>query len=169
MRLMLGMGSGNPDTANNAAWNPKFTIGLLTDARGFPLMVEAFEGNRAETTTIIASLQAFQVAHALPEITVVVDAGMLSDGNLRALSGAGLRFIVGQKIPEVPYIVREWLKTHSGQQPPDGLILTQPWSRGPAGAAVTETIYYQYRASRARRALCGISEQVSKAERAVAR
>ena len=74
----------------------------------------------------------------------------------------------GQKIPEVPYIVREWLKTHSGQQPPDGLILTQPWSRGPAGAAVTETIYYQYRASRARRALRGISEQVSKAERVVA-
>ena len=29
-----------------------------------------------------------------------------------------MRFIVGQKIPEVPYIVREWLKTHSGQQPP---------------------------------------------------
>ena len=79
-----------------------------------------------------------------------------------------MRFIVGQKIPEVPYIVREWLKTHSGQQPPDGLILTQPWSRGPAGAAVTETIYYQYRASRARRTLRGISEQVSKAERVVA-
>ena len=91
-----------------------------------------------------------------------------SDGNLQALSGAGLRFIVGQKIPEVPYIVREWLKTHSGQQPPDGLTLTQPWSRGPAGAAVTETIYYQYRASRARRTLRGISEQVSKAERVVA-
>ena len=54
------------------------------------------------------------------------------------------------------------------QQPPDGLILTQPWSRGPAGAAVTETIYYQYRASRARRTLRGISEQVSKAERVVA-
>lgn len=79
-----------------------------------------------------------------------------------------MRFIVGQKIPEVPYIVREWLKTHSGQQPPDGLILTQPWSRGPAGAAVTETIYYQYRADRARRTLRGISEQVSKAERVVA-
>ena len=40
------------------------------------MMVEAFEGNRAETTTIIASLQAFQAAHALPEITVVADAGM---------------------------------------------------------------------------------------------
>lgn len=40
------------------------------------MMVEAFEGNRAETTTIIPSLQAFQAAHALPEVTVVADAGM---------------------------------------------------------------------------------------------
>ena len=48
----------------------------MTDARGFPLMVEAFEGNKAETPTIIPSLQAFQAVHALPEITVVADAGM---------------------------------------------------------------------------------------------
>ena len=58
---------------------PQITIGLLTDARGFPLMVEAFEGNRAETTTIIPSIQAFQAAHQLPEVTVVADAGMLSE------------------------------------------------------------------------------------------
>ena len=147
---------------------PQITIGLLTDARGFPLMVEAFEGNRAETTTIIPSIQAFQAAHQLPEVTVVADAGMLSDGNLRALSGAGLRFIVGQKIPDIPYVVRHWMDTHPGEQPPDGLILTQPWSRGPAGQQVKETIYYQYRADRARRTLRGIGEQVGKAERAVA-
>ncbi len=133
-----GDGFREPGYSKERRLEPQITIGLLTDARGFPLMVEAFEGNKAETTTIIPSLQA---AHALPEITVVADAGMLSDGNLRALSGAGLRFIVGQKIPEVPYIVREWLKTHSGQQPPDGLTLTQPWSRGPAGAAVTESLF----------------------------
>jgi transposase DDE domain len=114
----VGDGFREPGYSKQRRLEPQITIGLLTDARGFPLMVEAFEGNRAETTTIIPSLQAFQAAHALPEITVVADAGMLSDGNLRALSGAGLRFIVGQKIPEVPYIVREWLKTHSGQQPP---------------------------------------------------
>ena len=82
----------------------QITIGLLTDARGFPLMVEAFEGNRAETTTIIPSLQAFQAVHALPEVTVVADAGMLSDGNLRALSGAGLRFIVGEL--DAPLVVK---------------------------------------------------------------
>ena len=143
----------------------RIAVGLLTDARGFPLMVEAFEGNRAETTTIIPSLQA---AYRLAVVSVVADAGMLSDGNLRAVSGAGLRFIVGQKVPGVPYVVRKWMDAHPGQDPPDGLTLTQPWSRGPAGKAVRETSYYQYRASRVRRRLRGIAEQVGKAERVVA-
>jgi hypothetical protein len=31
---------------------PKITIGLLTGASGFPLMVSAFEGNKAETRTM---------------------------------------------------------------------------------------------------------------------
>ena len=31
---------------------PQITIGLLTDATGFPLMVQAFEGNKAETATM---------------------------------------------------------------------------------------------------------------------
>ncbi len=60
------------------------------------------------------------------------------------------------------------MDAHPGQDPPDGLTLTQPWSRGPAGKAVKETIYYQYRASRVRRTLRGIAEQVGKAECAVA-
>ena len=41
---------------------PQITVGLLTDAAGFPLMVNAFEGNAAETTTMIPTLQAFQTA-----------------------------------------------------------------------------------------------------------
>jgi transposase len=32
---------------------PQITIGLLTDATGFPLAVEAFEGNKAETATML--------------------------------------------------------------------------------------------------------------------
>src|SRR5215207_9622796 len=31
---------------------PQITLGLLTDASGFPLTVEAFEGNKAETATM---------------------------------------------------------------------------------------------------------------------
>ena len=103
---LLGHGSlgvfREPGYSKQRRLESRIAVGLLTDARGFPLMVGAFEGNRAETTTIIPSLQA---AYRLAVVSVVADAGMLSDGNLRALSGAGLWFIVGQKVPEVPYVV----------------------------------------------------------------
>lgn len=147
---------------------PQITVGLLADATGFPLMVNAFEGNRAETRTMIPVLTQFMAAHRLPEVTVVADAGMLSDSNLKALAGAGLRFIVGQRIPQVFYQLEQWQKTHPGQQPTDGMVLTQPWARGPLEAQQAETIYYQYRADRARRSLRGIDEQVRKAADAVA-
>lgn len=34
---------------------------------------------------------------------------------------------------------------HPGQDPPDGLVLTQPWARDPAGQQAKEMIYHQYR------------------------
>jgi transposase len=45
---------------------PQITIGLLTDAAGFPLMVNAFEGNKAETTTMLPTIRSFMTAHQLP-------------------------------------------------------------------------------------------------------
>ena len=53
-------------------------------------------------------------------------------------------------------------------QIPDGHISTQPWPAGPGDNRRDQTIYYQYRADRARRTLRGIDEQVAKAEKAVA-
>ena len=38
-------------------------------------MVEAFEGNKAETLTMIPTIKSFMAAHDLPEVTVVADAG----------------------------------------------------------------------------------------------
>jgi hypothetical protein len=46
-----GDGFREPGFSKERRLEPQITIGLLTDAAGFPLMVEAFEGNRAETTT----------------------------------------------------------------------------------------------------------------------
>lgn len=48
---------------------PQITVGLLTDVRGFPLQVHAFDGNTAETKTIVPVIQAFAAAHGLPEVT----------------------------------------------------------------------------------------------------
>jgi Transposase DDE domain len=147
---------------------PQITIGLLTGADGFPLMVSAFEGNKAETKTMLPAIEAFMAAHHLPDVTVVADAGMISEANQKQIEAAGLSFILGMKIPHVPYAVKQWQRAHPGEQVPDGHIFTQPWPAGPRGKRRDQVIYYQYKADRARRTLRGIDEQVRKAEQAAA-
>jgi hypothetical protein len=164
-----GDGFREPGFSKERRLEPQITVGLLTDAAGFPLMVEAFEGNTAETTTMLPTIEAFMAAHQLADVTVVADAGMISEGNKRAIEAAGLSFILGARIPDIPYVVTEWRRRHADDEPiPDGLILTQPRPAGPSDRRRDEVVYYQYRADRARRTLRGIDEQVTKAEKAVA-
>jgi hypothetical protein len=163
-----GDGFREPGFSKERRLEPQITVGLLTDARGFPLQVHAFEGNTAETKTILPVIQAFAAAHGLPEVTVVADAGMLSEANLAALEDAGLRFIVGARIPDVPYQVNQWRRTHPGEPIGDGQIFVQPWIVGTKTDPRKRTIFYQYRADRARRTLKGIDQQIAKAEKAVA-
>jgi hypothetical protein len=93
---------------------------------------------------------------------------MISEANQRAIEAAGLSFILGMKIPEVPYQVAAWRREHPGEAIPDGHIFTQPWPAGSAESRRDQVIYYQYKAERARRTLHGIDEQVAKAAKAVA-
>jgi Transposase DDE domain len=161
-------GFREPGFSKERRLEPQITIGLLTDAAGFPLLVQAFEGNRAETTTMLPTLRAFMTAHQLADVTVVADAGMVSEANRRAIEAAGLSFILGARIPDIPYVVAKWRRDHPDQPTPDGLVLTQPWPAGPTDHRRDQVIYYQYKHDRARRTLRGIDEQVAKAERAVA-
>jgi hypothetical protein len=48
-----GDGFREPGFSKERRLEPQITVGLLTDARGFPLQVNAFEGNKAETKTIL--------------------------------------------------------------------------------------------------------------------
>ncbi|HWS32443.1 MAG TPA: hypothetical protein VN408_06845, partial [Actinoplanes sp.] len=52
---------------------PQITLGLLTDASGMPLMVEAFEGNKAETATMLPVITAFKKAHQLADVNAGQD------------------------------------------------------------------------------------------------
>jgi transposase len=163
----VGDGFREPGFSKERRLDPQITIGLLTDSCGFPLAVEAFEGNKAETATMLPTLQAFMAAHRLTDITVVADAGMLSEANKKAIEAAGLGFILGNRIGHIPYVVDEWCRHNPHTEIPDGLTLTQPWPGGPNSTRRDQVVYYQYRADRARRTLKGIDEQVAKAERAV--
>jgi len=115
-------------------------------------------------------INAFKAAHRLTDVTVVADAGMISEANQTALQAAGLSFILGARIPFLPDVVREWRDKHPDEAIPDGLVLTQPWPATSAEKACgipDRAIHYQYRHDRARRTLRGIDEEVAKAERAV--
>jgi hypothetical protein len=163
-----GDGFREPGFSKERRLEPQITIGLLTDQAGFPLMLSAFEGNKGETKTMLPVIKAFMVAHQLPDVTVVADAGMISDANMKAIEAAELSFILGMKVPDVPYVVDQWRREHPGQEIPDGHVFTQPWPAGPKDKRRDQVIYYQYRADRARRTLHGIDEQVAKAAKAVA-
>lgn len=100
-------------------------------------------------------------------MTVVADAGMVSDANRKALEAEGLWFIIGERVPKQPGVVAEWRRNHPGEDIPDGQVFIQPWPAGPRDGRRDHVIYYQYRHDRARRTLRGIDEQVRKAQAAV--
>ena len=84
--------------------DPQIVVGLLVDRTGFPLEIGCFEGNTAETTTIVPIITAFAERHDLGDTPMVVaaDAGMLSAANLTALDEAELGFIVGSRAVKAP-------------------------------------------------------------------
>ena len=126
-----GDGFREPGFSKERRLEPQITIGLLTDQSGFPLMLSAFEGNRAETKTMLPVIEEFMAAHQLPDVTVVADAGMISDANMKAIEAAGLSFILGMKVPDVPYVIGTWRREHPGEEIPDGHVFTQTWPAGP--------------------------------------
>ncbi len=165
-----GDGFREPGFSKERRLDPQITLGLLTDASGLPLSVTAFEGNRAETATMLPVINAFKATHHLSDVTVVADAGMISEANQVALHAAGLTYILGARIPLLPGVVGEWRDNHRDEAIPDGLVLTQPWPASTSEKArgiPDRMIHYQYRHDRARRTLRGIDEQVAKAQRAV--
>jgi transposase len=102
--------------------DPQVVIGLLVDRRGFPLEIGCFEGNKAETLTIIPIVKQFQERHGLADMVVVADAGMLSATNLRELDEAGLRFIVGSRVTKAPVDLESHFRWH-GDAFTDGKII----------------------------------------------
>jgi transposase len=136
---------------------PQIIIGLLVDQSGFPLAVNSFEGNKAETKTILPVIEAFKNDHGLTNITVVADAAMLSQKNLEALAAAGYTYIVGSRLGKIPYDIAEYQKT---RKLTDLQIITTKLSDG-------KRVIYQYREKRAALDLKNIEKQIAKAEKII--
>ncbi|APX02262.1 IS1634 family transposase [Arthrobacter sp. QXT-31] len=102
--------------------DPQIVVGLLVDRGGFPLEIGCFEGNKAETATMIPIIKQFQARHQLADMVVVADAGMVSAGNLRELDEANLRFIVGSRMTKAPTDLASHFRWH-GDAFTDGQLI----------------------------------------------
>jgi transposase len=92
--------------------DPQVTVGLLTTGSGFPLEVHLFEGNKAETKTLVPVLTGFAERHHVDKVVVVADAGMLSAANLLALEEAEFGFIVASKPSSAADDLAEHFRRH---------------------------------------------------------
>jgi transposase len=142
-----------PGLSKERRLEPQIIIGLLVDQNGFPLGLQSFEGNKAETKTILPVIEAFQ-AHRLSKVTVVADAAMLSSSNLEALTAAGYTYIVGSRLYKVPYDISEYQK--SAEMVDQQIMMEQKDGY---------RVVYQYRAKRAALDLRNIEKQIAKARK----
>jgi transposase len=145
-----------PGLSKERRLEPQIIIGLLVNQNGFPLGLQSFEGNTAETKTILPVIEAFRAKHHLDTITVVADAAMLSLKNLEALSQAGYHYIVGSRLSKVPYDVAQYQNTQSLTD--NQIVVTEKDNY---------KIIYQYRTKRASLDIRNIEKQLTKARRIV--
>ena len=144
--------------------DPQVQAGLLVDCCGFPLEVHLFEGNKAETTTLIPVLTAFAARHGVGDIVVVADAGMLSAGNLNGLEDAGFSFIVGSRITKAPYDLAGHFERH-GTYFTDGQILESARRMGTGKAARDRRVACQWKFRREKHDNKAINAMIERAEK----
>jgi transposase len=89
------------------AQHPQIVLGLLVSRGGYPLAFEMFEGNKFEGKTMMPVLEEFKKKYTIQEATVVADAGLLSNNNIKELKNSGYQFIVGARIKNETRIVQK--------------------------------------------------------------
>jgi Transposase DDE domain len=144
--------------------DPQVQAGLLVDPAGFPLEVHLFEGNKAETATLIPVLSAFAQRHGVRDMVVVADAGMLSAANLNGLEDAGFGFIVGSRITKAPYDLAEHFERH-GNYFTDGQVLESARQMGTGKAARVRRVVYQWKFKREQQDNKAINAMIERAEK----
>lgn len=140
----------NGFSKDNKINQPQILVGLMVNNTGFPVYYDTFRGNTFEGHTIIPAISAIKTKYKIKKLTVVADAGMLSQDNLSALEEAKIDYVVGARIKklninQVREIANRLDKTNSKSIRQDNVI-------------------YQYSIKRARKDKADNDKQVKKAE-----
>lgn len=86
---------------------PQIVLGLAVNSLGMPLTFTLYPGNTYEGSTLIAGIDEALGVLGQDQITVIGDAGMLSEKNLAALQERHLHYIVGARLKSLPRYIQD--------------------------------------------------------------
>jgi hypothetical protein len=93
---------------DHRADRPQVVFGLLTDAAGCPVAVEAFPGNTADPATLETQLAKLRDRFGLSEVVLVGDRGMLTSARIdRLREMGGMGWVSALRAPAIRGLVTE--------------------------------------------------------------
>ena len=115
--------------------HPQIVLGLLVSKDAYPLAYDIFEGNKYEGDTFLPILEGFGMKYNFEKLTVVADAGLLSNKNVQELVEKGYEFILGARIKNEKESVKKEIlgldfeKDQSRAIKKDGMTLVVTYSQ----------------------------------------
>lgn len=91
----------NGFSKDNKSQQPQIVVALMVSKEGFPIAYEIFPGNTFEGHTFIPVIKDFVRKHKVNKLTVVADAAMISDENVKELIAEDLYYIVGARLGNI--------------------------------------------------------------------
>lgn len=88
----------NGFSKDNKSQQPQILVALMVTKEGFPIAYEIFSGNTFEGHTIVPVVKKFIEKNKIKKFTIVADAAMISDDNIKGLIKDNIHYIVGARL-----------------------------------------------------------------------
>jgi transposase len=85
----------------------QIVIGLMTDAEGWPIAIEVFEGNTNDTKTVKSQIRKLANRFGVEEVTFVGDRGMIKRTQIEDLKDEEFHYITAITKPEIETLVKK--------------------------------------------------------------
>jgi transposase len=140
----------NGFSKDNKIGQPQVLIGLVVTESGFPIYYDIFKGNTYEGKTLLPIIRGIKDNFGIPKFTVVADAGMLSEPNLKELEANQIDYVVGARLGHIS--LKEIQQIASELQSRDQKLVRHG------------TLLYEYSRQRARKDKADHDKQIERAK-----
>lgn len=138
--------------------NTQVVLGLVVNKDGFPLYFDVFSGKTFEGHTFIPVIKNIKQLLQTEELVVIADAAMISKANIEKLDQAGIGFVVGARLANLPLKLIDSIS--SALSATDGQITTEIYR--------SQRLICEYSVKRAAKDKSDRLKQLAKAEIAIA-